>query len=343
MERSTGTVSAIKALGYPSSRCLTRCKCDELPCPLLTWLTAELRTLCPELQDSSRTGDVLLVGELRTLLTNILSPLTVLTSEVMGPSILNKVTEFLVSELQAAQIIKHKELHPEEKTTGEDSEKEQRVEDHGHGLTEFCQEYEDDDDQDRRKAEMQAEWILLLHALDMDSSSQFTDVLSDVESRLTRLPCGEMTKPLLNSSLSPEQWVQVKKINQVLSVDYQCRRQMMIKRFQVTLESFAWGEKQKEQGEALASVPPLSSLSGSSRVSPSLLIATREDQSFIETNKAATITPIYKTLMGSVPDRGGRPGEIEPPMPAWKGNRSGRGGGQHQRHRFSDKKKGKKV
>ncbi len=51
--------------------------------------------------------------------------------------------------------------------------------------------------------------------------------------------------------------------------------------------------------------------------------------------------------MGSVPDRGGRPGEIEPPMPVWenrraKGNRSGRGGG-HQRHKFSDKKKkGKK-
>lgn len=52
-------------------------------------------------------------------------------------------------------------------------------------------------------------------------------------------------------------------------------------------------------------------------------------------------------LMGNVPDRGGRPGEIEPPMPAWdhqraKGNRFGRGSG-HQRRKFSDKKKkGKK-
>lgn len=59
------------------------------------------------------------------------------------------------------------------------------------------------------------------------------------------------------------------------------------------------------------------------------------------------VTFIQK-LMGSVPDRGGRPGEIEPPMPAWEGrrahgNRSGRGGGHHQRRRFSDKKKkGKK-
>ncbi len=83
--------------------------------------------------------------------------------------------EFLVSELQAARIIKHRDVHSEEKTTGEESEKEQRVED----LTELCQEYEDED-KDRRKAEMQAEWILLLHALDMDPSSQFTDVLSEV-------------------------------------------------------------------------------------------------------------------------------------------------------------------
>ncbi|XP_031716946.1 protein FAM98B [Anarrhichthys ocellatus] len=344
MDRSAGTVSSIKALRYPGSSCLARCTCDELPCPLLTWLSTELTTLCPELRDSSRTGDVLLGGELRTLLSNMLSPLTVLTSEVLGPSILNKVTEFLVSELQAAQIMKRKELHPEEKTTGDESEKEQRVKDDSRELTEFCQEDEDDDDKDRRKMETQAEWILLLHALDMDASLQFTDVSSEVDSRLARLPCGAMTNPLLNTSLSSEQWAQVKKINQVLSEDYRCRRQMMIKRFQVTLESFAWGEKQKERSEALASMPPLSSLSGSSRVSSSLLIAAREDKFLIEPIKAGTSTPVYKILMGSVPDRGGRPGEIEPPMPAWtdrraKGNKSGRGGGQHPRQRFSDKKK----
>ena len=84
-----------------------------------------------------------------------------------------------MSELQAAQIVKHKELHPVEETTGEESEKEQRVEDHSRELTEEYEE-EDDDDKDRRKAEMQAEWILLLRALDMDASSQFTDVLSEV-------------------------------------------------------------------------------------------------------------------------------------------------------------------
>ncbi|XP_028274607.1 protein FAM98B isoform X1 [Parambassis ranga] len=346
MERSVGTIAAIKALGYPGGSCLTRCRCDELPCPLLSWLSAQLRALCPELQDSNRTDDILLMGELRNLLSNMFSPLASLTSELLEPAILNKVTEFLVSELQAAHINKHKEIHPEEQTTAQETEKEQRVEDGSHDTAYFCQEYEDDDE--RRKAEMQAEWILLLRALDMDASSQFANVLSEVKSRLAQLPSGGMTDPLLNTSLSSEQWMQIKKINQVLSEDYQCRRQMMIKRFQVTLQSFAWGEKQKERSAVLASVPSLSSFLGSSRVSPSLLLAAREDQSFIDPIKAGTSTPVYKTLMGSVPDRGGRPGEIEPPMPAWgerraKGNRWGQGGGQHSRHKGSDKKKkGKK-
>lgn len=86
--------------------------------------------------------------------------------------------EFLVSELQAAHIIKHKESHPEETTAEEESEKEQRVEDHSYEIAEICQTYECNDE--RRKAEMQAEWILVLHSLDMDASSQFPDVLSEV-------------------------------------------------------------------------------------------------------------------------------------------------------------------
>ncbi|XP_019943704.1 protein FAM98B [Paralichthys olivaceus] len=342
MERSRGTVSALRALGYPGSCCLARCGCDELPCPLLSWLSAELRRICPELRDSVGMGDVFLVGELRTLLSDMFSPLTVLTSEVLEPTVLNKVTEFLVSELQAAHLIKRKELHPEEKTTGDESEKEQRVEDHSH--EDEDEEEEDYSEKERRKAEMQAEWILVMHALNMNTSSQFEDVLSEVESRLARLPCGDMMDPLLNTDLSSVQWVQVKKINQHMSKDYQCRWEMMIKRFQVTLESFAWGEKQKERREALASVPPLSSLTHSSRVSLSLLLAAREDQSYIEPIKAGRSTAVYKTRMGSVPDRGGRPGEIEPPMPAWGGRsaKGGRGGGHHQRRKFPDKKKGKK-
>lgn len=82
--------------------------------------------------------------------------------------------EFLVSELLAARIIQHKDMHPEEKTD-EESEKEQRVEDPSHE-----DENGDFGQKEQRVAEVQAEWVLLLHALDMDTSSQFPDVLSEV-------------------------------------------------------------------------------------------------------------------------------------------------------------------
>ncbi|KAM9318087.1 protein FAM98C [Pholidichthys leucotaenia] len=344
MERHIGAILAIKALGYPDSCCLSRCRCDELPCPLLNWLSAQIGDLCLECRDSELVGDVLLVRELRNLLSNMFSPLTELTSDLLEPSILNRVTEFLVSELQAAKIIKYKESHPEAQTPLEQPEKEQRVDDYSCEVTEFCQKDNDVSDKSRKLSEMQAEWILLLRALGMDVSSEFEDVLNEVKLRLSQLPGGEMTNPLLNSTLSSEQWLQVKKLNEVLTEDYRCRRQMMIKRFRVTIESFAWGEKTKECSEALASVPPLESLTSSSLVCPSLLLAAREDQSFIDPIKTGKRTPVYKMLMGNVPDRGGRPGEIEPPMPAWgerreKGNRWGRGGGQHHRPK---KKKGKK-
>lgn len=124
----------------------------------------------------------------------------------------------------------------------------------------------------------------------------------------------------------------------------------------------------QERRAALASVPPLVSLTGGFQISLSHLLAAREDQSINDTIKAGKSTPVYKvqpsaciykqiclclflykcycshqTLMGSVPDRGGRPGEIEPPMPSWgerraHGNRGGGRGGGHQMHR---KKKGK--
>lgn len=81
--------------------------------------------------------------------------------------------------MQAAHKIKYKESDPDERATEADSEKEQRVEDLSR---DFCEENEGDDGsgENRRKAEMQAEWILLLRALNMDASSRFEDVLNEV-------------------------------------------------------------------------------------------------------------------------------------------------------------------
>lgn len=83
-------------------------------------------------------------------------------------------SDFLLFELQAARIIQRKESLPDETRADDQSEKEQRVEDHSHELSERHE------GEDQREAELQAEWILLLHALDMDPSSQFSHLLDEV-------------------------------------------------------------------------------------------------------------------------------------------------------------------
>ncbi len=49
--------------------------------------------------------------------------------------------------------------------------------------------------------------------------------------------------------------------------------------------------------------------------------------------------------MGSVPDRGGRPGEIEPPMPSFTSRSEGGGGHRDRKRRreFTGKKKKNKT
>uniref|UniRef100_A0A8B9R8W1 Im:7138535 n=1 Tax=Astyanax mexicanus TaxID=7994 RepID=A0A8B9R8W1_ASTMX len=339
MERDVGTVAALKALGYNSSRCMRRCTCDELPCPVLSWLVAELRKSCPEIGGGGGSGAVL-AGELKKLLELLFYPYDSLTSETLTSIHLNRITDFLVSELEAAHILQHRESHPEDTKPQSESEKEQRRQEcNAIDLEEETQAEGDKNDE----KEIMKELAQIFQALHMDSASQLSDAYAQVESQLASLPKVELQEPLLKTSLSSSQWGKVNEINQALRKDYECRRQMMIKRFYVTLQSFAWGERGKERSAVLSSVPPFSAPLESS-VSIALLLAAREDQSRILPVRAGPSTAIHKVLMGSVPDRGGRPGEIEPPMPAFT-RRSEGGGGQRreknkfQKREFSGKKK----
>ncbi|XP_036380965.1 protein FAM98A [Megalops cyprinoides] len=350
MARDSRTVSSLIALGYPGSACLKKCDCDELPCPLLSWLVSELRTVCPAVQEGERKDpavSAVLVGELRALLKELRCPCAALTTETLTAALLNRLTEFLVSELQAARILLYRELHPEDRAKGGDTEKEQRESgDRGVDLVEENQErggYGGVGDREGERDKTK-EITQLLQALDLDPSSQLTDIYTEVESRLALLPGGAMPEPLLERALNAEQWRCLQQINQALAQDYECRRNMMIKRFQVTLQSFTWGEKGQERSAVLASMPPLSPLTLSSHVSLSLLLAARQDQSRILPVRAGPSTAIHKVMMGGVPDRGGRPGEIEPPMPMWErrregGGRGGRDRGRQQRGNHSGRKK----
>ena len=65
-----------------------------------------------------------------------------------------------------------------------------------------------------------------------ESMSQVSEkVLKDIET------------PMLKEKLSAEQWSEVEDINQSLSMEYQLRREVMLKRADVTVESFSWSNK----------------------------------------------------------------------------------------------------
>ena len=57
----------------------------------------------------------------------------------------------------------------------------------------------------------------------------------------------QIGKPLLKVRLSPKQWDNVNRINVILSEEYTTRREMLLKRIDVTIQSFMWSEKAKVQ------------------------------------------------------------------------------------------------
>ncbi|XP_029769058.1 protein FAM98C [Terrapene carolina triunguis] len=195
------------------------------------------------------------------------------------------------------------------------------------------------------------------------------DLKSKVAEALSALPAGHQEMaPLLRAPLTARGWGRgggprpgrggaaqnlwlcswlreaLEGIRQALCAEYECRKRMMITRFNVTLQSFHWSERAKAQGSALlAAVSPLRQAeSVASGVTLARLLATRADASRIVSTSSGrcrhrTSCAINKVLMGGVPDRGGRPNEIEPPMPTWEKRREG-GAGQ-QRGRRGKKKK----
>ncbi|KAL4658584.1 protein FAM98A-like [Arapaima gigas] len=349
MERDSRTIAAIRALGYCGSACLRRCMCRELPCPLLTWLVLEHRISYLEAQEGHTQGvlvgstgslaGVILAGELRDLLAKLHCPFQAFDTEMLNSAFLDRLTEFLVSELQAVRILQYRDTHKGEKARDDATEKEQRKELLEDVEAEENQEFKTArlDEGKGEKEKLRQEFSLLLQALNLDPSSQLCHVTAQVESRLAMLAEAVLPGPLLKTSLNSDQWSRIQQINKALTRDYECRKHMLIKRFQVTLQSFAWGEK----GQEHSMMTPPSSFSTDSNVSMSLLLATREDQSRIFPVKAGCSTMVHKVLMESVPDRGGRPGEIEPPMPTWEDRREGGGRshrGRQQRHWGSGKK-----
>jgi len=69
---------------------------------------------------------------------------------------------------------------------------------------------------------------------------QIKDVISKCPEAISR--------PLLKACLTEKQWESVILINHALRQEYECRRQMLLQRLDVTVLSFQWSDRAKVSG-----------------------------------------------------------------------------------------------
>ncbi|XP_040267704.1 protein FAM98B [Bufo bufo] len=290
---------------------------------LLKWLTSQIKLLDHLEESVSSEGDDVesVQLEISGFLKELVCPYPTLVSGDIKDRLKNKedclkLLLFLGSELQALQIVQSKKQ--KDSRSHDDLFKELRT---------ICG---------------------ALRLPEQTASSAAASVLKSVEEKVTELlPKAKATsidQALLIVDLNAQQLDQLEKINEALCKEYECRRRMLIKRLDVTVQSFGWSDKAKAKMDEIAKAyqPIRYSLSTKSGITVSHLLAARQDLSRIVRTSSGSARekmacPINKILMGRVPDRGGRPSEIEPPppeMPPWQkrqddGGRGGwRGGGR---------------
>ncbi|XP_055495299.1 protein FAM98A [Leucoraja erinacea] len=172
----------------------------------------------------------------------------------------------------------------------------------------------------------------------------FSGIEKKLKESVSKVPPNHVGKPLVKKALGPLHWEKLEAINHILVKEYEVRRKMLLKRMDVTIQSFGWSDRAKSQVEKLTKVyqPRRATLSSKCTISVAHLLAAREDLSKIMRTSSGiirekTACAVNKVLMGRVPDRGGRPNEIEAPppeMPPWQKrpdnfqSSGGRGGGR---------------
>nr|XP_031537613.1 protein FAM98C isoform X6 [Vicugna pacos] len=218
-----------------------------------------------------------------------------------------RLLRFLCSELQAARLLcLHPRLDPSPEPSG------------GEGGEKGAE----------KGAGMVQELVLTLQALG-----------------LSRPTPGTLASQLLRELHAKEA---LESLSQSLRDQYCCRRRLLLKRLDLTTSAFHWSDRAEAQGEAMKAVlfPIREALTPESDVSISHVLAARADLSRLvpatsKTARQGTCCAINKVLMGSVPDRGGRPNELEPPMPSWQSRREDGGGRKAGRQCWGRKKKKK--
>lgn len=178
-------------------------------------------------------------------------------------------------------------------------------------------------------------------------------------------------------TLTPKQWTELKRLNEAFRSEYSIRREMILRRADTTINSFSWKEDPsrqvnqallkdvyKKSREKMTTAPcitlanALAARSSDCNALISQVISTSHANCIIETPNvtgkanqgAQQQLQLHKFLIGSVPDRGGRPGEQSIPSKeifsqqqgqresankrrgGGGGGGGGRGGGNYQRN-----------
>ncbi|XP_019642255.1 PREDICTED: protein FAM98A-like [Branchiostoma belcheri] len=131
----------------------------------------------------------------------------------------------------------------------------------------------------------------------------FTGVEKKLREFLSKVPQDHIGKPLMKRAMAPGQWAQLDIINRKLSEEYRVRREMLLKRLDVTIQSFNWSDRTKGREDAVAQAfrPKRQGLSTQTNVILADLLAAREDIARIQkTSYGATRhnCAINKVLMG---------------------------------------------
>ncbi|XP_055852732.1 protein FAM98B [Episyrphus balteatus] len=153
-----------------------------------------------------------------------------------------------------------------------------------------------------------------------------------------------------DKQLNAAQWKKLEDIQKSLDEEYNLRRQVLLTRLEVTVQSFQWSDRMRGKENVIAKnyqnkMKELDNYRvGGIETDIVALLSARTDLAIIEKTSSAnvrknTASKIQKHVIGSVPDRGGRANEHAPPppeMPSWQtqrsagpagGGRGGRGGG----------------
>lgn len=176
----------------------------------------------------------------------------------------------------------------------------------------------------------------------------FSKLQSKLLEVLQTLPPDHLGKPLVDIELTGKEWLQLCDVQEMMHKQFIVRRKMLLKRLDVTVQSFLWSDRIKSEESKVNNIynEKRKLMNNEPKVTIADLLAARDDVAIVEKMSNASVrkntrSRINSVIIGAVPDRGGRPYEQEPPppeMPPWqkdriqgpssfRGGRGGSGGG----------------